>query len=587
MWTAFLVLVAAPPAFSVAEIATPAPVPIAVSITVPTAGPVATFAPARLRAVQQQADPTPLESAPDEVVVYPSRALVLRQVMLPAGDGRYRLGGLPSSVVMDSVRAKVKGAEVVSLEVVTTVESAVPTGRLEELAGQLEQLRLEREAASRSKKLAQVEASQFERLLESAAQPEVIAAEGGLELWQRSRDLAVAGLGDALVRSDSADRLGLELRVQEAELERQLGDLSKGKLRSGFSVDISVLDIDGNEDQLELSYLVRDASWSPRYDLRTTEDMAKCELVYRAEVRQQSGEDWAQARVSLATVEPALGLVGPTPRPMWLNLAVERKRGAIEDSVALAPTAGLRGLGYAAPNASAGDSASLAGRKRSAESTWAQVEAAGVQATFVLARPETILSRPEPTRVLVGRASLDMDLERRCLPAVDTNVWRVGRAENTSPWVILPGPATLFLAGNYLGTSNLERVRVGEDFDLPLGSDPNLTVERVQSEDLAKPPGVFGSKTSEFEAFRVTVSSNAAKPVNVIVQEVFPRTRSSKIGVELERSSQAFLTGERWDREHEESGVRSFALTVPAGGEQNLTWRTVIKYPSKDRIYRN
>jgi hypothetical protein len=46
------------------------------------------------------------------------------------------------------------------------------------------------------------------------------------------------------------------------------------------------------------------------------------------------------------------------------------------------------------------------------------------------------------------------------------------------------------------------------------------------------------------------------------------------------------LKGDRWDREFEESGVRSFALAVPARGSAELTWRSLVKYPSKQRLVR-
>jgi uncharacterized protein (TIGR02231 family) len=488
MWTTLLGLVVAP-----------------LAPTAPLAPP--TYPAPRLSALQDRSAAL-LPSRPDEVTVYPYRASVLRRVTLPPGDGRYEIAGLPLKLVAGSVRAKVQGAEVVALEVRTAVGEAVPSERLEGLRQQIEVLRLERRAVERQQHLAKTESELMRQLVNSAASPEVLANEGGLEVWQRARQQALEGLTRTLATEDELELQDDALKQRISALESELGQLSKGNLTSSFSVDLSVLDLDGDSDELELTYLVNEASWSPRYDLRTDANFETCEVIYRADVRQQTGEDWNDARVALATVEPSLGLMGPEPTAQWLNLQ-GKSRGAVEDSVAMAPSASLEGLGYVSEDRAA-LGLDFAGRKRRAEATWATVEAGGVQATFVLPRPETMLSRNEPTQVLIGRAGLDMELERHCLPAVDTNVWRIGRAENTSPWILLPGPATLFLDGNYLGTSELARVRAGEEFELPLGPDPNLTVARVKSEDLSKPPGVFGSKTSEFEAYRVTLEQTTA-----------------------------------------------------------------------------
>ncbi len=507
---------------------------------------------------------------------------MLRRVSLPAGDGRYEIAGLPPKLVPGSVRAKVDGAEVVALEVRSVVGRAVPSERLEGLRQEIEDLNAEYEAMSRAHSVAHTESEWARRLMDSAGSPEVLAVEGGLEVWQRARERAAADLQVSMALEDETQREQNAIRARIAALQQELGQLSDISPAQSFSVDLSVLDLDGDGDALELTYLVDGAAWTPRYDLRAGADFEGCEVIYRADVKQQSGEDWTAARVALATVEPELGLVGPQPRAQWLSLngprweavegAASADAPAESASLELISTAGA----FSAPS-----------RTRSAESTWATVESGEVRATFVLPRPETILSRGEPTQVLIGRAALDMQLERQCLPALGTRVWRVGRSENTSPWVLLPGPATLFLDGDYLGTSELARVRTGEEFELPLGPDPNLSVARVQSEDLSKPPGVFGSKTSEFEAYRVTVEQTANESVRVLVREVFPRATDSRIEVELDEGSQAFLTGERWDREFEESGVRTFALEVPARGAAALTWRTQVKYPSKQRLYRN
>ena len=57
----------------------------------------------------------------------------------------------------------------------------------------------------------------------------------------------------------------------------------------------------------------------PRYDLRTASDARSVELGYRAEVRQQTGEDWTEVELALSTAQPHLGARGPDPEPIWLS----------------------------------------------------------------------------------------------------------------------------------------------------------------------------------------------------------------------------------------------------------------------------
>ena len=147
---------------------------------------------------------------------------------------------------------------------------------------------------------------------------------------------------------------------------------------------------------LDLEALEASAGWQPMYDLRTASDARSVELAYRAEVWQQTGEDWNGVELSLSTAQPSLGAQGPDPQPIWLRL--------VEPGVAGAAKRPRRGvgdkLGYVA--AEAGEEETPA-----APPPFASVESQGLSVRFQLPERATIQSRTQPTSVLVGKARLD------------------------------------------------------------------------------------------------------------------------------------------------------------------------------------
>ncbi|HKX45414.1 MAG TPA: DUF4139 domain-containing protein, partial [Planctomycetota bacterium] len=213
------------------------------------------------------------------------------------------------------------------------------------------------------------------------------------------------------------------------------------------------------------------------------------------------------------------------------------------------------------------------------EETWAGVVAEGVQLRYAIPRPETILSRDEPTSVLVGRATLAAVPERFCVPAQDLSVWVRGRTRNTSEWALLPGVASVYVGSEFLGTTALERVAPGAELELALGLDPRLTVERTHTEDERQQPGVFGSKVTDVDAWKVVVKSTAAEPVTVLVHETLPRARDERIEVKLDRAAPQPLADERAAKLREERGVLTFALAVPPRAEATLEWRQKVAWP--------
>jgi uncharacterized protein (TIGR02231 family) len=61
------------------------------------------------------------------------------------------------------------------------------------------------------------------------------------------------------------------------------------------------------EVELDVSYLVRDASWTPSYDVRVFADESLLKLHYFGFIRQSTGEDWVDTQVALSTATPSIG----------------------------------------------------------------------------------------------------------------------------------------------------------------------------------------------------------------------------------------------------------------------------------------
>src|SRR4029077_15499410 len=75
-----------------------------------------------------------------------------------------------------------------------------------------------------------------------------------------------------------------------------------------------------------VSYTVRGARWAPLYDARldtgTRERKPALELVRRAEIVQQTGEDWNDVALAVSTVRTAKGGSGPELSPLIVRYYV-------------------------------------------------------------------------------------------------------------------------------------------------------------------------------------------------------------------------------------------------------------------------
>ena len=152
--------------------------------------------------------------------------------------------------------------------------------------------------------------------------------------------------------------------------------------------------------------------------------------------------------------------------------------------------------------------------------------------------------------------------------------------------------AAIYFGADFVGHAQMSAVQVDQEFTLHLGADPGLIVERTQLEDLREGSGIFSSKATLNESWRIEIenagafSSNADGSVEVIVQEVLPRAKDDRIRVTLKDASPKLATGERWKKEREESGVLTWLLRIAPKSKQTIQFRTEIDYPDKLKLIR-
>lgn len=153
------------------------------------------------------------------------------------------------------------------------------------------------------------------------AKNDVIAGEQGLTLEQlRSVNDYLQGRQEALAlkrleRQARIAQLTEEMNKLRLQLNRSQGD----RPRPTSEVIVEVSANAPVQATLTLKYLVRSAGWSPNYDIRVADITKPLELIYKAQVYQSSGEDWANVQLALSSGEPNKDAFMPQLMPWRLD----------------------------------------------------------------------------------------------------------------------------------------------------------------------------------------------------------------------------------------------------------------------------
>ncbi len=530
-------------------------------------------------------DPQVLETRIDSVTVYPQSAHIHRTSEVIAGDGRYVITGLTNDLDRQNVRVKCTGGQVARVEVKERLEKNVTDAELALLVEELKLAKRDLQAVKDTERVNEAMRKHLAVLFEREQQASANALSDGqapTEAWSASFDFLSARLTSVLAEGRE---LGWEITDREEavkKLEHEIGDASAGALVAVVDVIVETVGCTANNAKVEVEYVVHSASWSPVYDLRTAKDAESVELVYRAEVLQQTRENWNDVELMLSTAQPQLGAQGPDPYSQWVTVKMESK--------------GQRfgGRGGGAPGSMAADSAVMesaeVGGSIGGLRNFASVESEGLSLRYRIARSETVESKDEPSLVLVGKAALEVDPEYYCAPALDTTVWLRGIATNTSAWTLLPGRAAVFFGADFLGEAWLGSVQLEEEFTLHLGAAPMISVERTQFEDFAEEPGFLSNTMSRRRSWRIHFENHGSTVANedgsvaVIVRESVPITKDSRLEVLIPSSEPPFLESERWDQERTEEGIFTWEVNVPANGEGDLVYSVELRHPKEIQV---
>lgn len=109
------------------------------------------------------------------------------------------------------------------------------------------------------------------------------------------------------------------LREKIQNLKNQVNEL-KGKGRGNTSdIAIKVSSKSPSNGNFLITYLVKNARWFPTYDLRASDINKPIKLVYRANISQNSGEEWNNVKLLLSTGDPSNSVNKPSLRPYQIG----------------------------------------------------------------------------------------------------------------------------------------------------------------------------------------------------------------------------------------------------------------------------
>ncbi len=494
------------------------------------------------------------------VTVYTDRALVMRRgIVTLTGQERELEIALPASIQTESVRASGKGILVkllgVSIEHLYATEPVVE--RVAEIHRQLQQLETQKRGVQGKLQAVKLQRSYVESLSEKSVER---LARQSVNLDDTTQLLNFIGeqysqLSEAIAFNEEQS---LELDKQLIVLRKQLQQLNNPKPKESFSIVVGIEPQGAGDFELELSYVVNRASWTPVYDLRVHHNNT-VNLSYLAEAWQSSGEDWQNVALTLSTAKPGMGTLPPKLQPWYIDapsaqFATRRRAMSLaeDDMVMMA----------AAP---------AAGALIEAENVETAVSREGGVVTFQVSGGNNIPSDGAPHKITIFNDNYPFQLQYIAIPRLVSFAYLQAKVTNSSTGAtLLPGTANIFRDNTFVGTTQLENIAPNQEFELNLGIDEGLKIERDLVERQVDKK-LLGSQRRVTYAYRLKVTNLLERAVNLKITEQLPVSRNEQIKVRLNRSNPQIQLGEM--------GVLEWAIALLPQSQQELSYQFTVEHP--------
>ena len=317
---------------------------------------------------------------------------------------------------------------------------------------------------------------------------------------------------------------------------------------------------------LDVNYLVANASWSPKYDLRASGINEPVELTYKANVYQNSGENWDNVKLKLSTNNPNKSKVKPT-LPVWYinyynQVAYNRKS--------------KKGYGYSL-DAVASKSQAADEYERNEESLpiattsayYATMNENLTNIEFDISIPYSIPSDGQNHLVAVKSEKLDAKYQYYMVPKLDKDAFLVADVKGFEDLSLLPASANIYFEGTYIGETMLNPDVMGDSLAVTLGRDERISIRRklIKEEEKEK---FLGDKTLKYFTYELEVKNHRPNNVDIIIEDHIPVASNDEIKIGLLSFDKADYI--------KESGMLSWKFNLAAKQNKKMEFKYSVEY---------
>ena len=320
-----------------------------------------------------------------------------------------------------------------------------------------------------------------------------------------------------------------------------------------------------------VNYLVTNAGWIPSYDLRANNTDEPMKITYKAQVYQNSGEEWKDVKLVLSTYNHNLFTTKPQLGVWRLDYYIpgsyyNQYRGAnFSSQVEMQSFVQKRSI----------TEEQIERQQFISYEEITEINKSFSNVEFEIKLPYSVPSDGEKILMVVNNHSVNADFYHYMIPRVSNNGYMMAKINEWETLNFLPGTANIYFRNTYVGQTEIDPMILKDTMELAIGRDQQVISTRKKLKDEEK--GVnFGKRIVRTFTFEIMVRNNSSSTITLDIEDQIPVSANDDIEVELLDKADADYT--------EKTGKLNWNMTLKPGEVRKIKFSYSVEHDKNKRI---
>ncbi len=377
-------------------------------------------------------------------------------------------------------------------------------------------------------------------------------------------------LGNALTTlQEKEEKLNETLKKLNDKLEVDTKNVEK---TSSGKLILQIMNNVAGTVPLDITYITNTASWSPFYDLRAESTSAPINMMYKAQVAQNSGVDWRKIKLTLSSGNPNQNNQAPLLNAWFLRLGnpyIYRDG----DRNNLSNVLQSRAMDKMAKK----DISESIKQESSSISDYTSVNENQLNVSFDIDIPYDILSNGKAHSVALKEIKLPATYKYYAAPRAEKEAFLLAEISDYSKYNLLPGDANIIFEGMYVGKTFINPNQTADTLNLSMGRDKKIAIKREKVVDKSGTKFLSAYKEQTF-TYDITLRNNKKEEAVITLKDQYPLSTDKEITIELLEDGKAKV--------NTETGILTWDLKLAPNETKKIRISYKVKYP-KDQVIGN